>query len=374
MLEGLSFGWRTAVLTVAVAQLLILAGALARTLTNRTANRILAALLVVMALIVTPWLIGFAGFYDKWKWLTFAPFQITLAVVPLGWLYLRALTAGELPAGWTRHLLPGAAQALYLAACFALPFDAKMAWADQSATAYKLVGTAALLVQIAVYGRDAARRLRAWRALLSDHVADTHRFAARWLGAAMAALAGLFAVWSGTLLWDLVQPLGYRGLMGLYLAIAAVSLYLGIEGWRHAALPFPRPSELGLAPAPEPRDWAALGRDWAERVRREHWARDPDLTLERLARRLGTNTGYLSRAINQGAGVNFATFIGRQRAEAVARRLDAGDSADLLTIALEEGFGSKASFNRAFAAALGEAPSAYRRRVSNPERKPELAN
>ena len=119
MLEGLSFGWRTAVLTVAVAQLLALAVALARTLANRAANRVLAALLVVMALVVMPWLIGFAGFYDKWMWLTFAPFQITLAVVPLGWLYLRALTEGELPTGWTHHLLPGAVQALYLTACFA---------------------------------------------------------------------------------------------------------------------------------------------------------------------------------------------------------------------------------------------------------------
>lgn len=373
MLEGLSFGWRSAVLAVPVLQLLVLAAALARALANRAANRVLAALLVIMALILAPWLIGFAGFYDKWRWLTFAPFQITLAVAPLAWLYLRALTEGGLPPQWPRHLLPAAAQALYLCVCFALPFDAKMAWADSSATPYRLVLTAGLLTQIALYRRDAARRLAAWRALLAEHIANSHRYAAPWLGAAMLSLALLFAVWSGYLLWDLVSPLGYKGLMGLYLAIAAVSLYLGIEGWRHSALPFPRLSDLRLAPAPEPRDWAALGRDWSDRVRAEGWARDPDLTLERLARRLGTNTGYLSRAINQGAGTNFATFVGRLRAEAVARRLEAGDPADLLTIALEEGFGSKASFNRAFAAALGEAPSAYRRRVSKPESAQEIA-
>lgn len=197
LLEGLTFGWRTAVLTVAVAQLLLLAAALLRSLSNRPANRILASLLVVMALILVPWLIGFAAFYDKWRWLTFAPFQITLAVVPLGWLYLRALTEGALPAGWWRHLVPAAAQTLYLGACFA----------------------------------------------------------ARWLSAAMLALGLLFAVWSGHLLWDLVSPLGFRGLMGLYLAIAATALYLGIEGWRHAALPFPHLADLVPAPASEPRDW-----------------------------------------------------------------------------------------------------------------------
>lgn len=367
MLEGLSFGWRTAVLSVAVVQLLLLAAALPRVIANRAANRTLAILLLTMALMVMPWLIGFAGFYDKWMWLTFAPFQITLAVAPLGWLYLRAMTEGALPAGWRRHLGPSAVQALYLITCFALPFEAKMAWAERSSASYQVITSVVLLAQMGWYGRDAALRLRTYRAALGDHVADTHRFAARWLGAALLALGVLFAVWAAYLVWDLASPLGYRGLMGLYMALAAVSLYLGIEGWRHAALTFPRLSELGTEPVPEGRDWASQGREWAEQVRQNGWARDPDLTLAVLARRLGTNTGYLSRAINSGLGTNFASFIAAQRAEAVAARLHQGDSADLLSIALEEGFGSKASFNRAFTAALGEAPSAYRRRVSKSE-------
>lgn len=367
MFEDLSFGWRTAVLTVAAIQLLLLAAALSRTITNRAANRTLACFLCVMTGMIMPWLIGFAGFYDKWQWLTFAPFQITLAVAPLGWLYLRSLTEGALPPGWRKHTAPALAQFAYLSAGFALPLQAKLWWSEVGAEAYGLMTATALLGQICWYGRDAARRLADYRALLGDHVADTHRYAARWLSAALLAMATLFAVWTGYLVWDLVSPLGYAGLMGLYLAMAATALYLGIEGWRHSALSFPHPADLTLAPAPEPRDWAALGREWAERVRAEGWARDPDLTLARLARRLGTNTGYLSRAINQGESTNFASFIAGLRAEAVAARLRAGDNSDLLTIALEEGFGSKASFNRAFAATLGEAPSAYRHRVSKGE-------
>jgi AraC-like DNA-binding protein len=374
MLDGLSFGWRTAVLTVAVAQLAILAAALLRTLPNRSANRTLAALLVVLAMMVMPWLIGFAGFYDKWMWLSFAPFQLTLAVAPLGWLYLVALTEGAWPRQGWRHLAPAGAQALYLTVCFGLPLDAKMAWAELSSDAHQLVTSVALLAQMAWYGRDAARRLANYRAALPDHIADTHRYAGRWLAAALAALALLFAVWAAYSLWDLLAPLGYINLMGLYLAMAACALYLGIEGWRHAALPFPRLADLAPTTTQDSKDWAALGREWSARVRAEGWARDPELTLARLARRLGTNTGYLSRAINQGAGSNFASFVAGLRAEAVAERLRAGDPADLLAIALEEGFGSKASFNRAFTAALGEAPSAYRRRVSKCENRGELTN
>jgi AraC-like DNA-binding protein len=59
--------------------------------------------------------------------------------------------------------------------------------------------------------------------------------------------------------------------------------------------------------------------------------------------------------------MNFATFINGLRARAVAGSLIEGRSEDLLTLALEAGFNSKASFNRAFKAALGVSPSEYRR-------------
>lgn len=367
MLEGLSFGWRTAVLSVAAVQLLILALALGRTLANRVANQTLAVLLGTMTAIFIPWLIGFAGFYDRWLWLTFAPFQITFAVAPLGWLYLCALTEGSWPKRGWRHLLPAFAQFTYLTICFLLPLDAKLAWSERSTPSYAVMNGLVLLGQIGWYAMASLKRLRAYRHLLGDHVADEHRFAVRWLGGAFAALGGLFAVWTAYLITDLFTPLGYGALMGLYLAIAGCALYLGIEGWRHAALGFPRLSDLAVEPAPEARDWVTQGRQWAQLIREKGWARDPDLTLASLARQLGTNTGYLSRAINTGLGTNFAGFIAGLRAEAVAARLDAGDRQDLLAIALDEGFGSKASFNRTFAAVLGQPPSSYRRKVSKAE-------
>lgn len=288
MLDDLVFGWRTAVLTVAVIQLLVLAAALSRTLANRAANVTLAALLLVMAAVVTPWLIGFAGFYDKWQWLSFAPFQITLAVAPLGWLYVTALTEGRWPIAAIRHLVPAALQFAYLTICFLLPFDAKMAWADSSSAGYSLITGLVLVAQMSAYGVAAARKLSAYRAALGQNIADDTRFAARWLAAALGALALLFAVWAGYLMWDLIAPLGYFGLMPLYLAIAGVALFLGIEGWRHAALPFPHFADLRSEPdsaaAADQRDWAAQGREWAELIRHNGWARDEELTLPRLAR------------------------------------------------------------------------------------------
>ena len=107
---------------------------------------------------------------------------------------------------------------------------------------------------------------------------------------------------------------------------------------------------------------------WAEQVQREQLYADPELSVPRLARMLGTNSAYVSRAFNQGLGESFSGFINRLRCEAVAARLRAGSTEDLLELALDCGFSSKASFNRAFRATFHCNPSAYRRgQGSNPE-------
>jgi AraC-like DNA-binding protein len=122
---------------------------------------------------------------------------------------------------------------------------------------------------------------------------------------------------------------------------------------------------LVVAPA---RDWRGLGEDWAARTRAARWYQDPELSLASLARLLGTNTTHLSRAINEGLGMNFSSFIAKLRCDHVAAALRAGGEGDLLELALEAGFGSKASFNRAFQAVHGQSPSSYRRSHGSDQR------
>ena len=92
-----------------------------------------------------------------------------------------------------------------------------------------------------------------------------------------------------------------------------------------------------------------------------------DLTLAVVARRLGTNTAFLSRALNEGLGINFSTLVNRIRSESVAEAIRSGAGTYMLTLALDAGFASKASFNRAFSATYGMPPSAYRSQVSDPK-------
>lgn len=366
------FGWRTALLCVAILQCLLLAGALVRGGQNRVANRFLAVALVVVAGMLTPYAIGFAGAYDRFRWLTFAPFAIPLAFGPLLYGYAHALADGKPPLRMRLHLLPAIAQFVYFALCFLIPGESKWHWYTGGHRAWIAPMLDVLgLASLAAYAFAIGEILKRQRARLADHRSDDDRFSANWLGQVlMVILAGL-GVEAGFWLWSVTAGgISFFQETGMYLALAAVGVFLGVAGWRHAALPTP------LTAAPEPifteheptraPDWSSIARQIADRTRDAGWWREPDLSLARLSRLLGTNNGRLSRAINLGLGMNFSNFVNGLRAEGVARALEAGADRDLLSLALDMGFASKASFNRAFKARFGVSPSQFRRQVSDP--------
>lgn len=367
-LPPLVFGWRTALMAMAGLQLLLLAAALMAAERNRAANRLLAALLIVLIGLMTPYGIGFAGLYDRWPWLSFAPFAMPMALGPLIWAYTYTLTHGTRPPRLSLHLAPAAVHFIYAAICFLQPLEAKYAWVDQVHDVWidPLI-SAATLGGLAAYCVAGSLLLRRYRAALDRERSDAPRYAAAWLNRALIAMIAALGVWAAYQAVELsVGGLSYFQMFGLYLVLAATGLYLGIEGWRHAGLAFP--PLLGEADAAEPpaipasaRDWTAQGAAWARATAEGGWWRDGGLTLATLAARLGTNTSHLSRALNEGLRVNFATFVNGLRAEAVARELERGADGDLLELAFDAGFASKASFNRAFRARFGISPSDYRR-------------
>lgn len=88
--------------------------------------------------------------------------------------------------------------------------------------------------------------------------------------------------------------------------------------------------------------------------------RDADLTIARLARRLGVAQRVLSEAINTGAGINFHSFVNAARIEAASAALMAEPDRSILDIAYDCGFNSKSTFNEAFRKLTGQTPSQFR--------------
>ncbi len=426
---GIKFGMWSTILLLGSGHGIAMAWLLLRAPRNQVANRFLAALLLAVVLRITPYTIGYAGFYDAYPWLNFAPLDWRLAFGPLLYFYVRRRFEAELPKRWAWHFAPAALLGSYYLIIFCRPLEWKNAWDEQWHVPWLVplemwAGQLSLLT----YWLASYLRYRGWQRWLEQHSAAREEYRLAFLHGFLLALAATAVVQLG---FDVVTTAGVRvtyfDRFPLYLTFTALVYYLGLAGWRHAdqlvpslvaseppahqpapseppahqpapsdppahqpapSDPAARPDEdqleLGTAPGPPSaadagaapvsvelpaeeraagleRDWAAVGQHWAERMAAAQWWREPELSLTELARRLGTNTRYLSRAFNEGLGVTFSELINLRRVEAAKLRLS--QDGEILAIALEVGFASKASFNRVFKAVAGCTPSAYRAKV-----------
>lgn len=92
-----------------------------------------------------------------------------------------------------------------------------------------------------------------------------------------------------------------------------------------------------------------------------HLWRDPDLTVDLLARHAGLPAYRVSRAINSVRNESFFSFVNRYRVREVQEVLAREPAAPLLDTALAAGFNTKSSFNAVFKRFTGTTPSHYRR-------------
>lgn len=331
---------------------------------NRMASQFLAALIAIVSMRLIIYVLGFAGTYDAHRELTFLPLDLSLGFGPLIWLYVATLVAGERPAAWWRHLAPAALQLGYYLACFALPLSQKWAWF----TDYHLIwvaplGLAAVLASSAIYLVLSWRAYTDYQRGLDERFSNGEPWRLNWLRLILLAFGALVALTTAFALWNLsVAPLDYFDRTPVMFASCALIYLLGLMGWRHGAVAYPRMTPANTErPTAARKDYAALAADWRRRAETAGWWREESLTLGDLADRLGVSERSLSRALNTGAGQNFNGFVNGLRVDAVMRALDdPRESRDLLALALASGFNSKASFNRAFKQATGWTPSAFR--------------
>ncbi len=370
--DQLVMNWRTALLGL----LIVCCAAALATLVRRGIERRAAIWFVVFALSgcisVTPMVIGFAGAYDIWPGLTFLPVQMALFYGPAIALHTRELILGPQPRRSLWLFAPGMAYWLYQLWAFTMLGDYRAKWAFTAAVhdpfVYPIVMTIAFVLA-AVCLVHVVRLQRRYVAWLEDHRSDDENFKPKWIMhlSILSALVAVFwacefilARWFGysyaqVFLWD-------------FLALFAVFV-ISLEALAGIDREYPKMTEQGsidtesAAERPE-RDWKIEGARLKSEVLERNWHLEPGLSLQILARRFGTNQAYLSRAINQGLGQNFSSFINGLRVEH-AKDLIKRDEMSMIDIAMDTGFGSKASFNRAFKIHTGLNPSEFRRRCTS---------
>ncbi len=92
--------------------------------------------------------------------------------------------------------------------------------------------------------------------------------------------------------------------------------------------------------------------------------KDANLTLSKIARKLGIPTRKISSAINQEYGENISRIINTYRVNH-AKYLLTSSNMSITDIFLSSGFQSKSNFHREFSRITGQTPSEYRHTNSN---------
>lgn len=311
------------------------------------------------------------------------PAQATLWLKgPLLWWMVR-LAAGQPPARPGRHLLA------FLAAVTCL-----LAWPEASAGVQSLGclhALAYLLLSLPTLRAARPRLARIWR----GHP-NTSYYWLLWLvgGLIVLLLADLAlsvpVLVTGLLPADAVAWVAWP-ISAWLLGVAWASLYRPPQfHQRHApAGPAEATAEAASAPGPEAHAgpvgpvgqpaWReldeSLARNLAAELQRlmdeQQLYRDGELSLPRLAGRLGISVHQTSELLNVHLGIGFYDYLARQRLAYACRLLRDPDCEwRVIDIAFESGFGNKNSFYRQFRETYGVTPAQYRQQHQD---RPALA-
>ncbi|CAN7512473.1 AraC family transcriptional regulator [Phenylobacterium sp. LjRoot164] len=277
-----------------------------------------------------------------------------------GWLHaaLLGLSAGNAVVGWlvaaslfsvSFRLRPwhGAAWAAVAALGFAA---AAPGLAEAATGALRLAVSAAVLL---ISAGALTEVFATWRDDLVDARLRLRLIVVVSLAGATMLNAGLFAVHGPSPRADLASLAAIAAVLA---GLAAVSW--GLLNLQARELFDRRPRTVRSDAAPP----AAAAR--LERLMTQDRAYREELTIGRLAARVGMPEHQLRRLINDALGHrNFSAFVNGYRIAEAQQALADPTQAEvsILTIALDTGFSSIGPFNRAFKAQTGVTPSAYRR-------------
>ncbi len=365
---------------------------------ERVSDYFAALLLLAGSLYVGQWMLGFADWYDAHDWRTTLMFYVKwknlLAFGPLIWLYFRALTNTDFR--WQRkywwHFLPllltltqPVAVFLYdwgywwllKGEAFTYFYNTRgpaAEWNNQFNSPIFTIVYVISVVHLLVYLVRTLLDYRKYRSYLAREFSNAEQLTFKSLRLTLyLMLAGVLL----TVLLD-VHNLLYSTsyieswdsffVMSVFTYLISIQ-FLAINPRLTRALRFEPGAEedVPVASLPASTEDVTTKTDpelaaWAEKLERRFAVHqdylNPDLKLGDLAESIKTNSSVLSRVINSSYGMNFNDFINSRRCEAFLQAIAAGEHRQhtLLSIALDCGFNSKSTFNRAFKKHTGKSP------------------
>jgi len=364
--------------------------------TDTKSNYWLSFFIFLCALYIAPWMLGFAGWYDNQPYrdiLFYVPFQHLLLIGPTIYFYTQSLLNPSFRLNRKNflHFIPGIIYLIYILSLWIYDkfivkdyFFYKDGMDKDFESWYQNLG----LLSMMLYFLVSIRYYNLYRKLMFQVVSYADSILFKWIKTYLYAFLVMLSL---PIVLDVVSSFypeieSYTGTWWFFLFFSIIMYYIAITGYSNVIV-----AKIGFDISVFPNQPALLLQDnknegeviidieheslqnnetpetaiWKSKIealiQTEKLYQNPELTLTDLARRLETNATVISKAINQGFGLNFNDFVNQYRIDAVKKAFESGNHKKntLLGIAFDSGFNSKATFNRAFKKNTGLSPKAY---------------
>ena len=348
-------------------------------------NYWLSIFVFLCSLFIAPWMLGFAGWYDHQPYRNFmfyVPFQQLFFIGPILFFYVQSLLniSFKVTKKQFLHLTPGVLYLIYIFGIFisdkfifAKPFFYADGMDKDFDSWYQYLGFISMFIYLILSIKYYSNYRKLIVQITSNADAVLFHWIKKYLYAFLAMI--LLKVFAEILFTIFPEYTNYVGAWWFYLLFSIILFYVAITGYSNGI-----ETKIGFEMSVFDEKFALIFNEnlqennnkisvenqefklenskeinlWKSKIEQviqsEKLYENPELSLTEIAKKLDSNTNIISRAINQGFGMNFNDFINNYRIEAVKIKFENNEhkKSTLLGIAYDCGFNSKATFNRAF--------------------------
>lgn len=352
----------------------------------------LAAFILLCSLYIAPFMCGYAGWYSKQPYreiLFFTPFQQLFLMPPILYFYIKSLLNPSFvfqKKDWL-HLLPAILYLLYALVMWltdTMVLDEYFFYADERDRDLDLWYQIAGFLMMAYYLLRCLRLYARYRRNTYQMVSFAESILFSWVQRFLIVFLLLLLI---RILFFALNPewANFGAKYWYYLSFSILFYFISWTGYVHAvktSMPFRYAFDVNqsaerLSPVVSPeaspieevstKDESAsdYDKDLKEKIedlmQAEKLFTNPRLTLFDVAQTVDSHPKKVSNVINKGFQMNFNDFVNRYRVQEVIRRIESKEDQikTLLGIALDSGFNSKSTFNRAFKKHTNRTPKDY---------------
>ena len=343
---------------------------------NRTANRLLAVLIGLLALMSLALAIPI---FNRWISLAldFLPLNMAMPIGPLIYFYAKSILDPAFRIGPTQrlHFYPvvldwGGSLIAWLFVGGVLlgffPGQDNQAWGT-SIDEYNTYVDIPRWVSMAVYVMLTRRFIQQHQPASNISNTAGHQLGLQWLKQLVRVFFVFQLIWTMHLVPYIIPGtrsalLDKFGWYPIYIPVALIIYWLGLKGYLHARnTPIDAAARSGSA--------TSIPAEMVEKVvglltiamQTDKLYLDPELTVEKISRHTQLPQRTVSFVLNQHLQKSFSTFVNEYRIEAVKGQLTnpANKHLTLMGVAYECGFNSQATFQRTFKQLTGLSPKQY---------------